>query len=193
LYPLINIKHLKNKIEAYYVNKNERNINMENTITIASSRFNQQTWEENCSYRREKNMAGCIYGSPCQLSSKIQPKTLVFISEMNNTTNKIEGIGLIYNIIKYDKYYRVYDTGNYNRYIYGSDFRISRNVLMEYNQELVKSLEQILFKGKTHMKRGSGITTVPEKLLKHKLFNELNVRKELCEIFKQYFQKGING
>jgi len=166
---------------------------MENTITIASSRFNQQTWEENCTYRREKNMAGCIYGSPCQLSSKIQPKTLVFISEMNNTTNKIEGIGLIYNIIKYDKYYRVYDTGNYNRYIYGSDFRISRNVLMEYNPELVKGLEQILFKGKTHMKRGSGITTVPEKLLKHKLFNDLNVRKELCEIFKQYFQKGING
>jgi hypothetical protein len=111
---------------------------------------------------------------------------------MNNTTNKIEGIGLIYNIIKYDKYYRVYDTGNYNRYIYGSDFRISRNILMEYNPELVKGLEQILFKGKTHMKRGSGITTVPEKLLKHKLFNELNVRKELCEIFKEYFQKGIN-
>jgi hypothetical protein len=165
---------------------------MENTITIASSRFNQQTWEENCSYRREKNISGCIYGSPCQLSSKIQPKTLVFISEMNNTTNKIEGIGLIYNIIKYDKYYRVYDTGNYNRYIYGSDFRISRNILMEYNPELVKGLEQILFKGKTHMKRGSGITTVPEKLLKHKLFNELNVRKELCEIFKEYFQKGIN-
>lgn len=164
---------------------------MENSITIASSRFNQQTWEENCSYRREKNMNGCIYGSPCQLSSKIPPKTLVFISEMNNTTNKIEGIGLIYNIIKYDKYHRVYDTGNYNRYIYGSDFRISRNVLMQYNPELVKALEQILFKGKTHMKRGSGITTVPEKLLKHKLFNELNVRKELSDIFKQYFQKGM--
>jgi|UniRef100_A0A6C0DUF5 peptide deformylase len=165
---------------------------MENSITIASSRFNQQTWEENCSYRREKNISGCIYGSPCQLSSKIPPKTLVFISEMNNTTNKIEGIGLIYNIIKYDKYHRVYDTGNYNRYIYGSDFRISRNVLMNYNPELVKALEQILFKGKTHMKRGSGITTVPEKLLKHKVFNEQNVRKELSDIFKQYFQKVIH-
>jgi len=165
---------------------------MENTITIASSRFNQQTWDENCSYRREKNMNGCIYGSPCQLSSKIQPKTLVFIQEMNNATNKIEGIGLIYNSIKCDKYYRVYDTGNYNRYIYGSDFRISRNVLMQYNPELVKALEHILFKEKTHMKRGSGITTVPEKLLKHKLFNGMNARKELINIFKQYFQRGIS-
>jgi len=165
---------------------------MENTITIASSRFNQQTWDENCSYRIEKNMNGCIYGSPCQLSSKIQPKTLVFIQEMNNATNKIEGIGLIYNSIKCDKYYRVYDTGNYNRYIYGSDFRISRNVLMQYNPELVKALEHILFKEKTHMKRGSGITTVPEKLLKHKLFNGMNARKELINIFKQYFQRGIS-
>ena len=164
---------------------------MDITITIASSRFNQQTWDENCSYRREKNISGCIYGSPCQLSSKIQPKTLVFIMEMNNTTNKIEGIGLIYNIIKCDRYYRVYDTGNYNRYIYGSEFRISRNVLMQYNDELVKALEHILFKGKTHMKRGSGITTVPEKLLKNELFNGINARKELINIFKQYFQKGI--
>ena len=162
---------------------------MENTITIASTRFNQQTWDENCSYRDMKNMNGCIYGSPCQLSSKIQPKNLVFIQEMNNATNKIEGIGLIYNIIKCDRYYRVYDTGNYNRYIYGSEFRISRNDLMQYNPELVKALEHILFKEKTHMKRGSGITTVPEKLLRHKLFNEMNARKELIDIFKRHFQK----
>lgn len=163
---------------------------MENTITIASSRFNQQTWEENCSYRRMKNMDGCIYGSPCQLSSKILPKTLVFIQEMNNTTNKIEGIGLIYNNIKCDRYYRVYDAGNYNRYIYTSKFRISRDVLLHYNPELVKALEHVLFKEKTHMKRGSGITTVPEKLLKHKLFNGINARIELIDIFKRHFQKG---
>ena len=84
-------------------------------ITIASSRFNQQTWDENCVYRKEKMLDGCIYGSPCQLSPKILPKSLVFIPEMNNTTNKIEGIGLIKNKPVLDRYYKIYDIGNFNR------------------------------------------------------------------------------
>lgn len=173
------------------MSENKRNNNniMENTITIASSRFNNETWEENCFYRREKNMNGCIYCSPCRLSSKIFPMSLVFIQEMNNSTNKIEGIGLIYNNIHCDKYYKVYDNGNYNRHIYKSEFRINRDILMQKNSELVKAFDHILFKEKTHMKRGSGITTVPEKLLKHKIFNGMNARKELINIFKTHFHK----
>ena len=160
-----------------------------NTITIASSRFNQQTWDENSSYRKEKKRVGCIYGSPCQLSAKILPNSLVFILEMNNTTNKIEGIGLIYNSIQFDKYYRVYDTGNYNRYIYKGTYRIDRNILIQYNPEVVKALEHILFKEKTHMKRGAGITTVPEKLLTHKVCNGMDIKPQLREIFTRYFQQ----
>lgn len=157
-------------------------------ITIASSRFNQKTWDENCLYRESKNIEGCIYGSPCRLAAKIPINSLVFITEMNNTTNKIEGVGLIYNLIQSDKYYCVYDAGNYNRYIYKSDYRINRDTLIQYNPDLVKALDHILFKEKTHLKRGSGIITIPEKLLTHKVCNGINMRAELAAIFKRYFQ-----
>ena len=88
---------------------------------------------------------------------------------MNNSINKIEGIGLIKNYIQVDKYYSVYQTGNYNRYIYKSNYRIDRATLENYNPNIVNLFDHILFKEKTHLKRGSGIITIPEKLLKHKL------------------------
>ena len=157
------------------------------TIIIASSRFNNQTWRENCDYREEKKLKGCIYGTPLRLSAKIPLKTLIFVNEMNNSTNKIEGIGLIYNMIQCDKYYKIHSEGNYNRYTYKSDYRIDRSTLYNYNPDIVNALEYILFKEKTHLKRGSGITTVPEKLLKHKVCNNMDMVKELSDIFKRHF------
>jgi hypothetical protein len=105
---------------------------------------------------------------------------------MNNTSNKIEGIGFVCNKIQYDKYYMVYKTGNYNRYIYKSKFRLDRTELQQHNPNLVKALDHILFKEKTHVKRGSGITIIPEKLYQHKLCNNMNIRQELRDIFIQH-------
>jgi hypothetical protein len=160
------------------------------TITIASSRFNQQTWSENCSYRERKKITGCIYCTSLQLSPKIQQNSLVFVVEMNNTHNKIEGIGLIHNMIQYNKYF-VYDNGNYNRYIYRSNYRIDRVILCHYNPTIVKAFDHILFKEKTHLKRGAGITTIPEKLMKHPICTELelDIKNELIRIFRDHFQK----
>jgi hypothetical protein len=106
---------------------------------------------------------------------------------MNNTTNKIEGIGLITNFIQTDKYYQVYQTGNYNRYVYKSNYRIDRATLETYNSNMVKLFDHILFKEKTHLKRGSGIITIPEKLLKHKLCIDVDFKNELRELFQRYF------
>ena len=160
-------------------------------VIIASSRFNQQTWDENCSYREKNQLQGCIYCAPLQLSPKIPPNSLVFVIEMNNSKNKIEGIGLIHNFIQFDKHF-VYGNGNYNRYIYKSNYRMNRCELNRCNLQLVNALDYILFKEKTHLKRGSGITTVPEKLLLHKACSGLNVKLELTNIFKNFFNKGVN-
>uniref|UniRef100_A0A6C0B0F0 Uncharacterized protein n=1 Tax=viral metagenome TaxID=1070528 RepID=A0A6C0B0F0_9ZZZZ len=165
---------------------------MSEFITITSSRFNQATWEENSRYRRERQIDGCIYGSPSPLSSKIVANSLVFIIEMNNTLNKIEGIGLVYNKIQYDKYYMVYETGNYNRYIYKSNYRLDRSELQKCNPDLVKALDKCLFKGKTHLKRGSGITIVPEKLLTSDTCKHLYIRDTLSTIFKEHFKPTEN-
>ena len=160
-------------------------------IYIATSRFNDQTWNENSEFRNKHNFKGCIYGAPLQIAVKIPLNSPVFIVEMNNSTNKIEGIGLIKNLIQFDKYYQVYKTGNYNRYTYKSNYRIDRAVLENYNLKMVNLFDHILFKEKTHMKRGSGITTIPEKLLKHKLCTGVDFKMELRELFQRYFNECV--
>ena len=54
---------------------------------------------------------------------------------------------------------------------------------------MVKLFDHILFKEKTHLKRGSGIITIPEKLLKHKLCIGIGIdfKNELRELFQRYF------
>jgi hypothetical protein len=158
-------------------------------ISIVTSRFNNNTWKENSEYRSQNNIEGCLYCSPQQLSSKIYPNSPVFVVEMNNTTNKIQGIGLIANKIQFDKYYKVYDIGNYNRYTYKSDYRIDRQILLEDFPALVNILDYILFKEKTHMKRGGGMTQIPEKLLRHPKCKEIDIIKEITTIFQKHFPR----
>lgn len=158
-------------------------------MLIGSTRYNTQTWNENIIFRERNDMSGCIYGSPKQLPAKIYPDTLLFVVEMNNSLNRIEGIGLIRNESKFDKYYCIYETGNYNRYVFKGNYRVDREILLEKNALLVENLELILFKGKTHLKRGSGITLIPDKLLKHKKCNDMNFHNEVKQLFKDLFPK----
>lgn len=157
-------------------------------INIVSTRFNNETWNENNNYRINKNIS-CIYGSPQQMSPKIYSNSIVFVVEMNNTINQINGIGLVRNKPDVDKYYKIYTDVNYNRYIYKSEYHISREILETYNEGLVHALDNILFKGKTHLKRGNGFTTIPEKLLKCDDCRGLNIKKEIQNVFINYFRE----
>jgi hypothetical protein len=156
-------------------------------LPLVTTRFNEFTWEENMLYRSKNNLNGGIYSVPSKMSPKIGLNDLVFIIEMNNTKNKVEGISLIKNFIETDKYYKVYSDANYNRYTYKTDYRIERNILEEYNIKLVNILDELLFKGKTHLKRGSGITTITEKFLRSPLCNGLNLSEEIKKIFIMHF------
>lgn len=160
-------------------------------ISIVTNRFNNDTWNENCDYRSRYKIEGCIYCSPQQLSSKIHPNSSVFVVEMNNSTNKIQGIGLISNKIQFDRYYKVYEIGNYNRYTYKSDYRIDRDDLLKHLPDMVYILDYILFKEKTHLKRGSGMTQIPEKLLRHKKCGDTDIVNELKLVFYKYFTKNL--
>jgi hypothetical protein len=108
---------------------------------------------------------------------------------MNNSKNRIEGIGLIRNRTHVDRYYKIYHEGNYNRYIYQSKYHIFREQILEHNEKLVKILDYILFKEKTHLKRGSGFTSIPEKLLKHPICENIELKKELRELFITIIRK----
>lgn len=154
--------------------------------TLVSTRFNNDTWIENQENRRRRNVQ-CLYGSPQEMSPKISYNSTVLVVEMNNSLNKIEGLGLIKNIPQLQKYYKIYSDGNYNRYTYFGKYYLSRDILLEHNEPLVLALDHILFKEKTHLKRGSGFTTIPEKLLKHKVCEGINIKKDIRDIFVYYF------
>ena len=137
-------------------------------------------------YRLKHKEFNCIYGSPKPLTEKIILHSLLFVIEMNNTTNQIEGIGLIRNHPKINR--PIYSIGNFNRYTYQGKYRINRDLLLEKNQKLVECLDYILFKEKTHMKRGSGFTMIPEKLMKHRKCEEMEIKKEIVDLFHSIYK-----
>lgn len=153
-------------------------------FTFASSRFTDATWRENESYRSRSEFAGCVYGAPQQMSPKIDAKSLVFIVEMNNSQNKVLGIGLIRNLHVTTKTYKIYDSGNFNRYVFVGKYRVDRS---ELSADLLQILDHILFKERTHLKRGSGITTIPDKLFRHEICCERDVKQEIVETFLNKF------
>jgi len=161
-------------------------------FTVVSSRFNNETLDSNYRYRK-KNSLSCIYCSPSELSCQIPYNSPVFVIEMNNSTNKIEGIGLIKNKHETNKYYKVHIDGNTNRYIYIGNYFIERNIIDNYNSPLLYALETILFKGKTHSKRGAGLTRIPESVLKLDVCKGIFIKKEIREIFIYHFRDKLKG
>jgi len=157
------------------------------SITITTGRFNNETWNI-CKLYREKNNISCIYSPPYKLSASIELNSPVFIIEMNNSTNKILGIGLIKNKLVTDKIYKVQKDTNCNRYIYIGNHHISRELLEFYNPLLVNILDEILFKGYTHSKRGSGITKIPEKVLTLEICKNINIKHEIKTIFINHYK-----
>lgn len=160
-------------------------------FTLATDRFNDETWEASRTYRLRKGLA-CIYAPPCRISSTIHINSPVFVIEMNNSTNKIIGIGLIKNKLVTDKVYRVHQDTNYNRYIYIGDYHIPRDILEHYNPLLVFVLDEILFKGYMHSKRGAGITRLSEKVFTLEICKDIDIKKEIRSIFIMHFRDKIS-
>ena len=150
---------------------------------IGTTRFNNETYEENEQWRQKHNHNGCIYALNKQIPDYIPPTSLIFVIEMNNDINKIMGIGLIRNNKDRKQRIRVYN-GNpyYNRYVYHSKQRIDANDI-KY-KKLLNILERIIFKGYKHMKRGQGITC-----LSWKRFKKGKTRKIIRLFFQRLFEK----
>lgn len=159
-------------------------------FTIVTGRYNNETWEASVLYRERKKFA-CIYAPPYKLAESIDINSPVFVVEMNNSLNQIMGIGLIKNKLITDKVYKVQEDSNCNRYIYIGEYHISRELLNNYNPFLIYILDDILFKGYTHSKRGSGLTKIPEKVLKFDICEGLDIKKEIKNVFIYHFKDKI--
>jgi len=126
---------------------------------IGTTRFTNDTFKENSDWRKKHKWTGCIYGLNKKMPSTVPNMALVFIIEMNNNTNSIEGIGVVRNYINREYSSCIYKSDhNYNRYIYNSAYR--KNIDEIENKKVIKILELMLFYGSGHYKRGQGITTI---------------------------------
>jgi hypothetical protein len=90
---------------------------------IITSRFSNETWNENMAFRLKNKKVGCVYCSPEMVTQKIPVDSILFVLEMNNDENKIMGVGMIRNHPTCGKY-KIYSNGNYNRYVYIGKNRI---------------------------------------------------------------------
>lgn len=136
-----------------------------NILTV--TRFNNLTWNENVRWREKNAFRGCVYNSPVHIKEDIPLMIIIYVIEMNNDENKILGIGKILNKVYTDRRYKIYEQGNYNRYTYRGNLRISRDEIK--NKEILEKLEKRLFKSKSHLKRGQGISKVPLDITKEYL------------------------
>ena len=105
---------------------------------LASARFNSKTYAERVVFM-DSCRIDCIYGVPLKIKPGIPLNTLLFVVEMNNEKNQIEGIGLIRNMISETRH-RVYADYNYNRYIYEGKYRITREEMEDYDKDIVDIL-----------------------------------------------------
>ena len=148
-------------------------------ISIATTRFNKDTWEQNTRWRTNNDYKGCIYGVPLYIKENIPFDSKVLILEMHNDENEIKAIGFIKNKIVFDKKYKIYSWGNYNRYIYKGKYRIEKNNLSKEELFTIKILEKLVFKGSRHLKRGQGITQLPPWIHKNKVMNFEKLLKKM--------------
>jgi hypothetical protein len=154
---------------------------------IATTRFNNTTYEEYRTYHEKNSIKGCVYNTPVQITSKISLYSNLFIIEMNNSVNQIMGIGYITNDVRHTKY-RIYSDQNYNRYSYSGNYRFGREILLRHFKETIEKIETLLFYGSGHLKRGSGILRLPQK----KLNKDKEFTKEILimiMILKERFMK----
>ena len=153
---------------------------------IATTRFNEKTWKENTAWREKNNWKGCIYGAPKQVSESISLFVPIFILEMHNDENVIQGVGLIKNAVSVDKYYKIYSDGNYNRYTYKSEYRVDRKDMTEYEEKIMSIFDTLVFKGEQHLKRGQGIIAVSPWIKNNKHIN-------FVKFFKTMFSDHFRG
>jgi hypothetical protein len=158
---------------------------------LACTRFNNTTYNENITYRNNNNEKA-IYGSTLKIRETYPTGCLIFIAEMNNETNKIEGIGLIKNVLVHDKRHKIYDNNEYNRYIYRGKYWLSREQINKFDPDILEIFDTVLFKGKSHLKCRIGITIITEKLFTHWIYELKELYNKVKDLFIHYFKNIIN-
>ena len=157
---------------------------------LACTRFSDLTYTENNNYRIKHN-ENVIYGSPLKIRDIYPCGAFMFIAEMNNERNRIEGIGLIKNLLVHDKRHKIYENPDYNTYIYRGKYWLSREQINDVDSEILEIFDNILFKKKSHLKRRIGIRVITEKIFINWNYELHILKNKVKNTFLQYFQQHL--
>ena len=155
------------------------------SVRIVTTRFDAKTWCENQNYRKQHEKFGCIYPTPELNNSEWTSDSILLVLEMNNSTNKITGLGMVRNHAHIKKY-RVYSDDNYNRYAYFGKHRIERDEMSEHEEQIMRVFDILCFTGSRHMKRLRGIKAFPMDML-----YRCSKKLDLVDYLKNMFKKRI--
>jgi hypothetical protein len=157
-------------------------------VLVATTRFTAQTYAENLEYRKRKGLA-CVYGLQEPMSDRCAYGAEVFVFEMNNDTNRIEGIGLIRNVHTGEKH-TIHSNNQYNLCSYVGSYHLTRDQLLEHcNPQWLMEMEELMFKGKSNLKRLTGIRLLTDKLLRRKERTVDETEKGLRILFGRVYNK----
>ena len=162
---------------------------IERAYDIYTTRFTSDTYYQNVRYKQNIEWDGSLYSTMLTFPVNT-PDKLLFVLDMNNTTNKIVGIGLVRNVLAKDQDINIYSNPSFNNYIYKSTYYIPLMQMgmgpgtgmgtgMELEKEtgdddedwkkfIEEEFEAKLFYGKSHSKRGGSFMVFPQKFKKRK-------------------------
>lgn len=150
---------------------------------ILTYRYKTTSHMENLQARETSHFT-CLYGTP-KRTKKLATGTPIYVLELNVDTNRIEGIGYTqYNLLTDPpEIYRDARYVDWNRFVYGGEFHITREEFSSGFPELVEHLECKIFKGKGNQKRGIGFTRLSARTYNDAPFTEFT----LVELIKRTF------
>lgn len=159
------------------------------TGTILTDRYNSVTYNQNieCRIRCE---CECLYGSPKPKIKNVEIGSPIYIIEMNNTDDKIEGIGYIYNehVMNPPEIYLDVKYSEWNQYVYQGEYHITREEFNNLFPKILVKLENKLFKGKSNQKRGKGFIQLSSNTYSDNTFTEEILLSAIKQTFiKKYF------
>tara|TARA_Y100000768_G_scaffold178510_1_gene133693 strand:- start:14247 stop:14771 length:525 start_codon:yes stop_codon:yes gene_type:complete len=164
---------------------------MSDKFGCATTRFTNDTLEENRNWCKKHNQV-CIYNSSCPMAASLSDVPYIYVVEMNIETKLVEGVGLILNKNWIDTSYKVYKDPLYNLFTYKSNCRMDRSdFILDNEVEILNLLDKLLFKGYTHVQRGSGFTIMRNKIVFKIGRGEKRIEETYNENWVQFFNKAF--
>lgn len=206
-YDLMFRKYLHKQCIKYLSSCNIKPHNLNEKYDIYTTRFNSVTYNQNQNFKKSSQWNGSLYSTMLSLPDNT-PDKLLFVLDMNNTTNKIVGIGFIIKKLAKDQSVNIYNNPSFNHYVYKSKYYIKLidsasastsssapylpNIEPEWIKFIETEFEDNLFYGKSNSKRVISFMRFPKKFFSHKhllflisLFSCINPNNFVENIFEK--------